>query len=178
MRIIAGEYKGRRLTSPADDRVRPTTDKAKEAIFSILTNEIYGSYVLDLFAGSGNLGLEALSRGAEHCWFADSSRDSLKLIRGNISYCRADERSTVIPGDFRKVLTRLEQQMDIILLDPPYGKNMIPECFELIGEFDLLAENGLIVAEHRRDEVLPDTMGKYEKIKERRYGTVVISIYG
>ena len=89
MRIIAGEYKGRRLTSPADDRVRPTTDKAKEAIFSILTNEIYGSYVLDLFAGSGNLGLEALSRGAEHCWFADSSRDSLKLIRGNISYCKA-----------------------------------------------------------------------------------------
>lgn len=178
MRIIAGEYKGRRLTSPLDDRVRPTTDKAKEAIFSILTNEIYGSYVLDLFAGSGNLGLEALSRGAEHCWFADSSQDSLKLIRGNISYCKADEKSTVIPGDFRKVLSRLEQQMDIILLDPPYGKKMLPECFDLITEYDLLAENGLIVAEHRRDEVLPDTMGKFEKIKERRYGTIVISIYG
>ena len=178
MRVIAGEYKGRRLASPADDRVRPTTDKAKEAIFSILTNEIYGSFVLDLFAGSGNLGLEALSRGAEHCWFADSSRDSLKLIRGNISYCKADERATVIPGDFRKVLSRLEQQMDIILLDPPYGKNMIQECFELIEEYDLLAENGLIIAEHRRDEVLPEAFGKYQRIKERRYGTVVISIYG
>ena len=68
--------------------------------------------------------------------------------------------------------------MDIILLDPPYGKNMLPECFDLITEYDLLAENGLIVAEHRRDEVLPETMGKYEKIKERRYGTIVISIYG
>ena len=89
MRIIAGDYKGRRLTSPADNRVRPTTDKVKEAIFSILTNEIYGSYVLDLFAGSGNLGLEALSRGAEHCWFGDSSRDSIKLIRENVLYCKA-----------------------------------------------------------------------------------------
>lgn len=92
MRIIAGIYKGRRLTSPIDDRVRPTTDKVKEAIFSILTNEIYGSNVLDLFSGSGNLGLEALSRGAQHCWFCDSSRDSLKLIRENIRYCKAEER--------------------------------------------------------------------------------------
>ena len=80
MRIIAGEYKGRKLASPLDDRVRPTTDKAKEAIFSILTNEIYGSYVLDLFAGSGNLGLEALSRGAEHCWFAAAAPYSKTVI--------------------------------------------------------------------------------------------------
>lgn len=178
MRIIAGEYKGRRLNSPLDDRVRPTSDKVKEALFSILTNEIYGSNVLDLFAGSGNLGLEALSRGAEHCWFADSSRDSLKLIRGNISYCKADEKATVIPGDFRKVLARLTDQMDVILLDPPYGKGMLPECFELIEEYDILSENGVIVAEHRREEQLPETFGKFIKIKERRYGTVVISIYG
>lgn len=178
MRIIAGEYKGRRLTSPIDDRIRPTTDKVKEAIFSILTNEIYGSNVLDLFSGSGNLGLEALSRGAKHCWFCDSSRDSLKLIRGNISYCRADEKATVIAGDFRKVLSGLNVSMDIILLDPPYGKNMLPECFELIGEYDLLDENGLILAEHRKEEELPDQLGGFTKIKERKYGKVVVSIYG
>lgn len=178
MRIIAGEYKGRRLTSPVDDRVRPTTDKVKEAIFSILTNEIYESNVLDLFSGSGNLGLEALSRGAEHCWFCDSSRDSLKLIRENIRYCRADEKATVIAGDFRKVLSGLDTKMDIILLDPPYGKGMLPECFELIGEYDLLTENGLILAEHRKEEELPEEMGGFRKIKERKYGKVVVSIYG
>lgn len=161
-----------------DNRVRPTTDKVKEAIFSILMNEIYGSNVLDLFSGTGNLGLEALSRGAEHCWFCDSSRDSLKLIRENITYCKANERSTVLAGDFRKVLARITTQMDIILLDPPYGMDMLPECFDLISEYDLLAENGLIIAEHRKEEQLPEELGKYSKIKERKYGTVVISIYG
>ena len=178
MRIIAGDYKGRRLTSPMDDRVRPTTDKVKEAIFSILTNEIYGSNVLDLFSGSGNLGLEALSRGAEHCWFCDSSRDSIKLIRENISYCKADEKATVLAGDFRKVLARITDQMDIILLDPPYDKGMLPECFELIEEYDILAENGLILAEHRKEEELPEQIGRFTKIKERKYGKVVVSIYG
>lgn len=178
MRIIAGDYKGRRLASPIDDRVRPTTDKVKEAIFSILTNEIYGSNVLDLFAGSGNLGLEALSRGAKHCWFCDSSRDSIKLIRGNISYCKADDKSTVLAGDFRKTLTRIPEQMDIILLDPPYGKDMLPECFDLIEEYDVLAENGLIIAEHRKEEELPEEFGRFTKIKERKYGKVVVSIYG
>lgn len=178
MRIIAGIYKGRRLTSPIDDRVRPTTDKVKEAIFSILTNDIYGSNVLDLFSGSGNLGLEALSRGAQHCWFCDSSRDSLKLIRENIRYCKAEEKATVIAGDFRKVLSGLNSRMDIILLDPPYGKGMLPECFELIKEYDLLADDGLILAEHRKDEELPDELGGFTKIKERKYGKVVVSIYG
>ena len=178
MRIIAGDYKGRRLTSPADNRVRPTTDKVKEAIFSILTNEIYGSYVLDLFAGSGNLGLEALSRGAEHCWFGDSSRDSIKLIRENVLYCKADDKSTIKAGDYRKVLARITEQMDVILLDPPYGKGLLPDCFELIEEYDLLAENGVIMAEHQKDEVLPDEIGKFTKIKERTYGKVVVSIYG
>lgn len=178
MRIIAGDYKGRRLTSPMDDRVRPTSDKVKEAIFSILMNEIYGSNVLDLFSGSGNLGLEALSRGAEHCWFADSSRDSLKLIRENISYCKANDKATVLAGDFRKVLARLTTPMDIILLDPPYNMGMLPECFDLIEEYDLLAENGLIIAEHRREEILPEQFGKFTKVKERKYGTVVVSIYG
>lgn len=178
MRIIAGDYKGRRLTSPMDDRVRPTSDKVKEAIFSILMNEIYGSNVLDLFSGSGNLGLEALSRGAQHCWFADSSRDSLKLIRDNISYCKANDKATVLAGDFRKVLARITTKMDIILLDPPYNMGMLPECFDLIGEYDILNEKGIIVAEHRREEVLPEEMGQFTKIKERKYGTVVVSIYG
>lgn len=178
MRIIAGDYKGRRLYSPPDDKIRPTTDKVKEAVFSILTGYIYEANVLDLFAGTGNLGLEALSRGARHCWFGDSSRDSIRLLKENISYCRAEEKATVLQGDFRRVLQRLGEPMDVILLDPPYDGNLLPECFELIGEQGLLAEGGLIVAEHRREEKLAEEMGGFELIKERKYGTVVVSIYG
>lgn len=177
MRIITGEYKGRRLHAPVDDKIRPTTDKVKEALFSILTGEIYDSNVLDLFAGTGNLGLEALSRGARHCWFGDNSRESLRLLKENINYCGAAEKSTVLAGDFRKVLDRLHEKMDIILLDPPYGRDMLPPCFEQIEACGVLAEGGVVVAEHRREEILPEQMGNLEKVKERTYGTVVLSIY-
>lgn len=180
MRIIAGDYKGRRLHTPVDERIRPTTDKVKEAVFSMLDSQIglFGIRALDLFSGTGNLGLEALSRGARHCWFGDSSRDSLKLIKENIAYCRAQDKSTVLAGDFRKTLGRLETRMDVIFLDPPYGMGLLPECFSLIREYGCLAEDGLIVAEHRREEQLPEELEGFEKIKEKKYGTVVISIYG
>ena len=101
MRIIAGDYKGRRLETPRDYSVRPTTDKVKEAMFSILTNDIWGSRVLDLFAGTGSLGLEALSRGASECVFADQSRDSLRIIRNNIEHCGAGGKAKVVQGDYR-----------------------------------------------------------------------------
>lgn len=177
MRIIAGDYKGRRLYSPKDNEIRPTTDKVKEAIFSILTNQIYGSRVIDLFAGTGNLGLEALSRGAEHCYFGDHSRESLSLIKENIAYCRASDKSTVIAGDYKRVLGRISEPCDVILLDPPYRSGVLPRCLELIGEQGLLAEGGVIVCEHRKEEKLDDVLGGFAKVKERRYGTVVVSIY-
>ena len=140
MRIIAGDYKGRRLQSPQDYSIRPTTDKVKEALFSILTEKIWGSRVLDLFAGTGNLGIEALSRGAETCVFADSSRESLRLIRENIAHCKAEEGARVEAGDYRKILGNQTEPFDIILLDPPYNKGLLDECFRLIAENDLLAE--------------------------------------
>ena len=176
MRIIAGEFKGRRLESPADYSVRPTTDKVKEALFSILSQQIWGSRVLDLFAGTGNLGIEALSRGAAECVFCDSSRDSIKLIKSNIAHCKA-QGARVIPGDFRKTLANLDGQFDIILLDPPYDKEFLEPAFELIREHNLLAEDGVIVAEHRREEELPDEFHGFEKIKERKYGIIKLSIY-
>ena len=177
MRIIAGEFKGRRLESPADYSVRPTTDKVKEALFSILSQQIWGSRVLDLFSGTGNLGLEALSRGAEECVFCDSSRDSIRLIKSNIAHCKAQEGARVIPGDFRKTLANLDGQFDIILLDPPYDQGFLEPAFELIREHDLLAEDGVIVAEHRREEELPEEFCGFQKIKERKYGIIKLSIY-
>lgn len=177
MRIIAGEYKGRKLNTPPDYSVRPTTDKVKEALFSILTNKIWGSRVLDLFAGTGNLGIEALSRGAAECVFSDSSRESIRLIRENIAHCRAEDGARVAAGDFKKVLLNQTEPFDIIILDPPYDKGLLDDCFKIISEQELLAEDGVIVAEHRKEEVLPDEFHGFEKTKERRYGTVILSIY-
>jgi len=177
MRIIAGEYKGRRLTPPADRSVRPTTDKVKEALFSILADRIWGSRVLDLFSGTGNLGIEALSRGAELCVFGDHSRESLKLIRSNIAHCKAEDGARIAAGDYKKTLMNLGEEFDVILLDPPYGKGYLEECFSLIREYGVLAEDGIIVAEHRKEEELPEEFFGFRKIKERRYGVILLSIY-
>ncbi len=176
MRVIAGEYKGRKLQTPADYSVRPTTDKVKEALFSILTDRIWGSRVLDLFSGTGNLGIEALSRGAQECVLCDNSRESLRMIKENIAHCKA-EGARVVPGDFRKTLMNFTEPFDIILLDPPYDKGMMEPCFELIREQQLLAEDGVIVAEHRKEEKLPDELFGFEKVKERKYGVIMLSIY-
>lgn len=177
MRIITGDYKGRRLYVPKDKYIRPTTDKVKEAIFSILASQVYDSTVLDLFAGTGNLGLEALSRGAAHCYFGDHSRTSLRLINENIEYCRAREKSTVIPGDFKKVISMVKEPCDIIFLDPPYQQNMTLDCFQYIEDADILSDDGIIIAEHGKKELLPDQIGSFQKVKERKYGTIVISMY-
>lgn len=177
MRIIAGDYKGRKLQSPANYSIRPTTDKVKEALFSILTQKIRDSRVLDLFAGTGNLGIEALSRGAKLCVFADSSRESLRLIRENIAHCKAEEGARVEAGDYRKVLGNQTEPFDIILLDPPYNKGLLDDCFRLISENHLLTEEGVIVAEHRREEIMPEEFYGFRKKKERRYGIVMLSIY-
>lgn len=177
MRIIAGDYKGRRLYVPKDKLIRPTTDKVKEAIFSMLTHQIYDSTVLDLFAGTGNLGLEALSRGAAYCYFGDNAQASIALIKKNIEYCRAEERSLLIPGDFKKVLAQVRKPCDLIFLDPPYQRDMLIDVIPLIEEAGILKEGGIIVAEHGKREELPDSIGEYQLIKRRKYGTVMVSMY-
>ena len=177
MRVIAGEYKGRRLESPADDSVRPTTDKVKEALFSILSDRIWESRVLDLFSGTGNLGIEALSRGAKKVIFADNSRESIGMIKRNIAHCRAEKGSKITAGDYKKILMNVDEKFDIIFLDPPYGKGLLQDCFKLIAERGILAEDGVIVAEHRKEEKLPEEFYGFTKVKERKYGIVMLSIY-
>lgn len=185
MRVITGKYRGRKLNTPENYDIRPTTDKAKEALFSILTDKIYGSRVLDLFAGTGSLGIESLSRGAEYCVFADSSSKSLSLIKENIEHCKVEEKNRVLAGDYKKILKKLadrvrdgqEKPFDIIFLDPPYNKELLDDAFRLICEGSLLSQDGVIVAEHRREEVLPDEYYNFVKNKERRYGVVILSLY-
>ncbi len=178
MRIIAGEYKGRRLETPRDYDIRPTTDKVKEAMFSIVAPNLPDSVCVDLFSGTGNLGIEALSRGAKTCYFCDNSRNSIGLINRNLRHCQAEEEAIVYSGDFRRNLEKINQKVDIFFVDPPYEAGFYLDIFEKIHELDLLADDGIIVAEHRKREELPETVAGFEKIKERRYGQVVLSIYG
>ncbi|MEG0291433.1 MAG: 16S rRNA (guanine(966)-N(2))-methyltransferase RsmD [Anaerovoracaceae bacterium] len=177
MRIIAGDFKGRKLESPLDKKVRPTTDKVKEAMFSILMNDTYDRVFCDLFAGTGNLGLEALSRGAKFCYFGDSANESIRIIKSNVTYCKANDLAKIIHGDYTRILGNIGEKVDIFLVDPPYNKGLISLVLEKIEELDLLAEDGKIVVEHPKEDVLPDEIGKFKKTKEKKYGRVVLSIY-
>lgn len=178
MRIIAGEFKGKRLFTPKDNKIRPTTDKVKESIFSMIAPYLEEPIVVDLFSGTGNLGLEALSRGAKRCYFGDNSRSSMALTKQNIAHCRQEENSFTYLGDFEYVLKKIPEKADIIFLDPPYKEELISDCLKVISERSLLSEEGIILAEHGTREQLADEIYGFVKIKEKIYGTITISIYG
>ncbi len=178
MRIIAGAFRGMRLHGPKGDKVRPTIDRVREAIFSMLTPEVQDARVLDLFAGTGAMGLEALSRGAAISVFVDQSADSVRLIRENIGLCRAELKSRVIREPVLSAIRRLASQnelFDIIFLDPPYGKGFVQETLEILEE--VAQADAVVIAEHYLKDVLPETLGPWTKDRERRYGDTLISIY-
>lgn len=177
MRIIAGDFKGRRLETPENNNIRPTTDKVKEAMFSIIAPYLEDSVCVDLFSGTGNLGLEAISRGAKKCYFCDNSRESVGILRRNIAYCKAEEYSVVYAGDFRRALERVREKVDIFFLDPPYEAGFYEAAFEKIRELELLQEDGIIVAEHGKNFDMPEELCGFEKIKEKRYSHIVLSLY-
>ena len=177
MRIVAGLAKGRKIESPKGMDVRPTTDRVREALFSSIAFRIAGSQVLDLFAGTGALGLEALSRGAAAAVFADRSRRSIAMIRRNIAACRLASRATVIERDAASVLTMLRgqnRQFDLVFLDPPYDSPLLEQALRGLDEGRLVAENGLISAEHPagRPPALPPG---FAIASTKRYGKTVLS---
>lgn len=180
MRIIAGEFKGRRIEPPEGRHTRPTSDKVREAIFSILMEEIYGSVFCDVFAGSGAMGLEALSRGAKKAYFFESSAGVMTYLKNNINKCKMGDKAIVYRGDYKKGLSRLayeKEKVDIFFIDPPFGENLIQPAMSKIEEMDILAEDGLILAEHDVRDPLPEKIGSFRMIKQRKYGKVVISIF-
>jgi len=179
MRIISGKLKGRRLASPADRRIRPTTDKVKEAIFSMIAGWIgEESVCVDLFCGTGNLGLEAISRGAKTVYFCDNHRESLNLTKSNVRLCQAENQAVLMLGDYAANLKRISQKADVIFLDPPYSERLVPKCLEAVVQNSVLAPDGIVVAEHLTDDLLPREVCGLEVIKERRYGTILVTIYG
>ena len=174
MRVITGIAGGRKLKSPEGEAVRPTTDQVKQAIFNILQFDLEGRRILDLFGGTGQLGIEALSRGAREAVFTDNSRTSIQLIRENLRRCGLEGK--VLQTDAMAYLARGEK-FDVIFIDPPYDGGLYQAVLEQINAVDNLTEGGIIVCEARAGTVLPELAPPYRKLREKRYGNVKICLY-
>ncbi|MEG1311076.1 MAG: 16S rRNA (guanine(966)-N(2))-methyltransferase RsmD [Romboutsia sp.] len=180
MRVISGKVRGLKLNTPKNEDVRPTTDRVKESLFNMINPYIMESNILDLFAGTGSLGIECLSRGADKCVFVDVSKDSIDIVKSNIKKARVENESIVLKVDFKEAISRLKIQnnkFDIIFMDPPYYKNMFIDALQKIDSADLLNKDGIIVIEHDSKEVFPDNIGRLEKNKIKKYGNTTITFY-
>ena len=177
MRVISGKFRGIVLTPPPDRAVRPTTDRVKESMFDLISYRLDGAKVLDLFSGSGALGIEALSRGAEYCLFADSSRESLRVTESNLKKICAS--FDIERGDFKKVLGGLSAsgaKFDVVFLDPPYKTGLAAEALAAISEYSVLEKGGVIVVERARDDRPTVTPDGYRIVDSRAYGSSVVEL--
>lgn len=173
MNVITGIARGRKLKEPVGDAIRPTSSKVKEAIFSIIQFDIEGRRVLDLFAGTGQLGIEAISRGAAAVTFVDNSADSVKLIRENLRICGFEDKAMVYTTDSLRYL-EYDEKFDIILVDPPYKAELTDKAVSKIFQFDKLKENGIILTEMCEGTELPEITQPYKLAKQYKYGRVVL----
>ena len=176
MRIISGSARGRKLKEPQGRDTRPTTDKVKESMFNIIQFELEGRRVLDLFSGTGQLGLEALSRGAVHCTFVDQRREAAVLIGENIKLTGFTEVSRVVQGEALSFLASCGEKFDVIFLDPPYGSGLLEKSVAQIAKFDILREHGIIICESGAEQPLPTLQPPYEVGREYRYGQIKLTI--
>ncbi len=179
MRVISGQCKGKRLFSVRGLNLRPTSDRVREAIFDILQDQIEGRQVLDLFAGTGALGIEALSRGAGRAVFVEESPRSLAALRKNIEECRLRDRARVLARDVKtgiKILENQGESFQIIFLDPPYGKGFVPQTLEALAVSSILSPHTLIVAEHAATDPA-FSIPRLEGVDVRKYGGTLVSFF-
>ena len=181
MRITGGQVKGLIIASPKGMNIRPTSDRVREAIFNLIGQDLSGLKVLDLFAGTGSLGLESLSRGTQHAVFIDNSQQALKLIRKNIVTCGFENSGIVLKRDLQKSATLshpvLQQRFDLLFLDPPYREGMLIPLLEKISTADILSNGSRVVVELSKHEILPSSFGNLKIADSRRYGDTMINIY-
>ncbi|HEY4553944.1 MAG TPA: 16S rRNA (guanine(966)-N(2))-methyltransferase RsmD [Bacillaceae bacterium] len=180
MRIISGICKGRQLKSVQGKGTRPTTDKVKETIFNMIGPYFDGGIGLDLFAGSGGLGLEALSRGLERVIFVDRDMNAIQTIKSNISICKMEDQSEVYRNDAEralKAIVKRELAFDFIFLDPPYKKQKLVDLLEFIDKHELLSDGGKIICEHSSEVVLQNEIGCLGQVKSGGYGIIGLTIY-
>ncbi len=175
MRVITGSARGRKLKAPEGYDVRPTSDGVKEAIFSAIQFEIEGRTVLDLFAGSGQLGIEAISRGAKKAVFVDSSQTSIKLIKENVEHVGFEKQADIINMPNTAFLRTTRETFDIAILDPPYERKLIQKSLPALTS--IMSEDGVIVCEHEIDCRLPEEVNGFVIVKTKKHGKTGLTIY-
>lgn len=176
MRVITGTARGINLKAPDGTATRPTADKVKQALFNIIQFDIAGE-VLDLFAGSGQLGIEALSRGARHAVFVDERPDAIAVIKENLRRTHLEERAEVIRGDYLTYLSRCRKRFRLVFLDPPYAEKYLENALKRISEIDILAEGAIIVTERPLGKQLNEEFVTLERLKDYHYGNTTITLF-
>ena len=177
MRVITGKARGVVLKTPDGMLTRPTSDRVKEALFSIINFDIPGARVLDLFGGTGQLGIEALSRDAASAVFVDEREDACKLIKENLRRTKLEKHARVVRGDYLTYLNRCSERFDIIFLDPPYAEVFLENSLKRITEIDILQSGGIIIAERPLGKDLPWDFPGYTRSKDYKYGNTLLTLY-
>ena len=177
MRVITGKARGVQLKTPEGMQTRPTADRVKEALFSIINFDLPGADVLDLFGGTGQLGIEALSRGADKAVFVDAREDACKIIRENLRRTKLEAQGKVIRSDYLDYLKRCRDRFDIILLDPPYAEVFLENALKCITEIDILQTGGIIVTERPLGKELLCDFEGYTRSKDYKYGKTLLTLY-
>lgn len=179
MRVISGKFRGRVLKGHDIEGTRPTMDRVKESLFASIQDYVEGAIVLDLFAGSGNLGIEAISNGASKIYFVDNNKECIQVIKENIKMLNSLDNSIVLLNDYHEALKKFKEQglkFDIIFIDPPYCYQVKNEILNMIINYQLLNDNGIIVFEYQNDEDIDNSIS-LELLKNKKYGDKYISIY-
>ncbi len=180
MRITSGILKNKRIKSREGQETRPTLERIKEAIFSIISDKIEGSRFLDLYAGTGNMSLEALSRGARRAILIEKEQEAIRVIIDNINDCKMEDKSRAYKNDVLRaieILSRKNEKFDIIFLDPPYKENLSIKTIKHISDYNIIESEGIIISEHSVYEKMPNEIGKLIKYDERNYNKKIITFY-
>ena len=178
LRVISGSAKGHKLKTVNGTVTRPTADRVKESVFNIISSFISGARVLDLYSGTGNLGIEALSRGADFSLFVDKGRECILTIKENLFHTKLSEKSSIMPMDVFAALNKLSKEnrkFDIIFLDPPYNKNLVEKTLKCLVESDIIEQDGMVIAEHDFKDEVPQEMGYLKRFKHQKYGDTIVS---
>ena len=179
MRIITGEARGIKLATLEGDATRPTSERAKEAVFSMIQFDIEGRVVLDLFAGSGQMGLEALSRGAKLAYFVDNSKSAVDIVTQNAKKTKLYDRAVISCRDYKSFIRDLGEKLDIVFIDPPYAMRAVPDALAALVEYDKLKSTSTVVCESAEEDVLSDNEALKEKFEVKRvakYGAAYVTL--
>ncbi len=177
MRVITGKARGVALKTPEGLQTRPTADRVKEALFSVIQFDLPNAQVLDLFAGTGQLGIEALSRGAKSAVFVDANDAPCKLVKENLKRTRLEQQARVVKGDYLSFLKNCRETFDIVFLDPPYAEVFLENALKCISEIDILRSGGIIVTERPLGKELDAKLSGFARSRDYKYGKTLITLY-